>query len=69
MLNKIIGAALGNRALVLVLSGVIALLGVIMLIRTEVDIFPRPECSYGSGDDRGWRSGAGGGGEISHFPA
>lgn len=40
MLNKIIGAALGNRALVLVLSGVIALLGVIMLIRTEVDIFP-----------------------------
>lgn len=40
MLNKIIGAALGNRVLVLVLSGVVALLGVIMLIRTEVDIFP-----------------------------
>ncbi|MDE6489963.1 MAG: CusA/CzcA family heavy metal efflux RND transporter [Muribaculaceae bacterium] len=40
MLNKIIGAALGNRVLVLVLSGVIAMLGVIMLMRTEVDIFP-----------------------------
>lgn len=40
MLNKIIGAALAIALLCSCCLGVIALLGVIMLIRTEVDIFP-----------------------------
>lgn len=40
MLNKIIKLSLNNRVLVLILSGLILLGGSMLLIRTEVDIFP-----------------------------
>ena len=40
MLNKIIGIALNNRILVVILSGVVALAAMVLLFRTEVDIFP-----------------------------
>lgn len=40
MLNKIIAFSLRNRTLVVILSGVLAILGVILTLRTEVDIFP-----------------------------
>lgn len=40
MLNKIIDISLRNRVIVVILSAVIALAGVLMLLRTEVDIFP-----------------------------
>ena len=40
MLNKIIGIALKNRILVVILSAVIAMAAMVMLFRTEVDIFP-----------------------------
>lgn len=40
MLNRIIHFSLYNRVVILLLSGVLMLAGVIMLLRTEVDIFP-----------------------------
>lgn len=40
MLNKIIGIALKNRILVVILSAVVAMTALVMLFRTEVDIFP-----------------------------
>lgn len=40
MLNKIIKASLDNRLAVLVLSGVLLCIGVAVMMRTEVDIFP-----------------------------
>lgn len=40
MLNKIIKASLDNRLAVLVLSGVLLCVGVAVMMRTEVDIFP-----------------------------
>ncbi|MDE5810881.1 MAG: efflux RND transporter permease subunit, partial [Muribaculaceae bacterium] len=40
MLNAIIRRSLYNRLIVLILSGILVVLGCIMLLRTEVDIFP-----------------------------
>lgn len=40
MLNRIIHFSLYNRVVILLLSAVLMLAGVIMLLRTEVDIFP-----------------------------
>lgn len=40
MLNKIIKFSLDNRIAVLVLSGLLLIYGMIVLLRTEVDIFP-----------------------------
>lgn len=40
MLNAIIRRSLHNRLIVLILSGILVVLGCIMLLRTEVDIFP-----------------------------
>lgn len=40
MLNKIIGIALNNRVMVVILSAIVSLAAVVMLFRTEVDIFP-----------------------------
>ncbi len=40
MLNRIIKASLDNRLAVLVLSGVLLCIGVAVMMRTEVDIFP-----------------------------
>ena len=40
MLNRIIKFSLDNRLAVVVLSGILLILGMAVLIRTEVDIFP-----------------------------
>lgn len=40
MLNRIIHFSLFNRVLILLLSGVLLLTGMVLLFRTEVDIFP-----------------------------
>lgn len=40
MLNKIIKASLGNRLVVVVLSGLLLLAGMVTLMRMDVDIFP-----------------------------
>lgn len=40
MLNKIIKYSLNNRLIVLLLSGILMFLGVVALLRSEVDIFP-----------------------------
>lgn len=40
MLNKIIHFSLSNRVVILILSGLLMLAGSILLVRTEVDIFP-----------------------------
>lgn len=40
MLNKIIHFSLSNRIVILILSGLLMLAGSIVLMRTEVDIFP-----------------------------
>ena len=40
MLNRIIHFSLYNRVVVLLLSAVLMFAGVVMLLRTEVDIFP-----------------------------
>ncbi|MDE6225613.1 MAG: efflux RND transporter permease subunit, partial [Muribaculaceae bacterium] len=40
MLNRIIHFSLYNRLLILLLSGILLLTGTIVLLRTEVDIFP-----------------------------
>lgn len=40
MLNRIIHFSLYNRLLILILSGILLLAGCVVLIRTEVDIFP-----------------------------
>jgi CzcA family heavy metal efflux pump len=40
MLNKIIGVSLNNRILVVILSAVVALAAMVLLFKTEVDIFP-----------------------------
>lgn len=40
MLNSIIKSSLANRLTVLILSGVLLVVGCVVLIRTEIDIFP-----------------------------
>ncbi len=40
MLNRIIRASLANRMAVLVIAGMLLIYGVIVTLRTEVDIFP-----------------------------
>jgi len=40
MLNRIIKASLKQRIVVLILSGIVLLTGMVLLMRTEVDIFP-----------------------------
>ncbi len=40
MLNRIIKASLNQRIVVLILSGIVLLTGMVLLTRTEVDIFP-----------------------------
>lgn len=40
MLNKIIDFSLSNRIIILILSGLLMLAGTVVLLRTEVDIFP-----------------------------
>lgn len=40
MLNRIIKASLNQRIVVLILSGIVLLTGMVLLMRTEVDIFP-----------------------------
>ena len=40
MLNRIIKFSLDNRLAIIVLSGLILIYGMIVLMRTEVDIFP-----------------------------
>lgn len=40
MLNRIIKASLDNRLAVIVLSGVLLIVGMVVMMRTEVDIFP-----------------------------
>lgn len=40
MLNRIIHFSLYNRLLIVILSAVLLLTGVVVLFRTEVDIFP-----------------------------
>lgn len=40
MLNRIIKFSLDNRLAIIVLSGLIMIYGMIVLMRTEVDIFP-----------------------------
>ena len=40
MLNKIIHFSLGNRLTVLILSVLLLLSGIVVLFRTEIDIFP-----------------------------
>jgi Cu/Ag efflux pump CusA len=40
MLNRIIRFSLANRAVVLWLAGAVALLGVVVLQRLDVDVFP-----------------------------
>lgn len=40
MLNRIIRASLNQRVVVLILSGLVLILGMVLLLRTDVDIFP-----------------------------
>ncbi|MDE6309175.1 MAG: efflux RND transporter permease subunit, partial [Muribaculaceae bacterium] len=40
MLNRIIRASLNQRVMVLILSGLVLILGMVLLLRTDVDIFP-----------------------------
>lgn len=40
MLNRIIRASLNQRVVVLILSGLVLILGMVLLMRTDVDIFP-----------------------------
>ena len=40
MLNKIINFSLHNRLTVLILTGLVLVFGTIVLVRSEIDIFP-----------------------------
>ncbi len=40
MLNSIIRHSLANRMAVIVIAGILLILGMILTLRTEVDIFP-----------------------------
>ncbi len=59
MLNKIIHYSLHNRLVVVCAAILLLIAGTYTAMHTEVDVFPRPKCTYGSNHDRGERYGCG----------
>ena len=57
MLDRIIKGSLDRRKLVLVAAALLLIVGCVAMLRDtfDVDIFPRPKCSYGGNNDRGRR--------------